>query len=207
MHSIDDPEFYDTKNEKRCYAQFYLHPVDNAFHKEMTGEDKIDMQPYILIVPPGQNKTEFRGPVQERHKREYPNEWKAFIEQREQQISGVPISSMPGLEATRLQMLRSLNIHTVEQLAELSDANLYNVGPGAVQMRSQARAYLAKTSAETLELRRSNDELKEQLAALSAQVAALTKPVVVEKPRRGRPPAQPTVDGALGGDDEYDEVG
>jgi hypothetical protein len=63
-------------------------------------------------------------------------------------------------------------IHTVEQLANLSDMNVSRMGMGYMELRNKAKAYLvaaAGTSGETAQAAE-NQRLKEMIADLQRQM-------------------------------------
>jgi hypothetical protein len=78
-----------------------------------------------------------------------------------------------------------MNSHTVEMLADVSDANLSWMG--ARGMRDKAKAWLeqAKGGAALSKLQAENESLRADLDAMKAQIAALG--MAEEKRGRGRP--------------------
>jgi hypothetical protein len=57
-------------------------------------------------------------------------------------MGGTPLKEWPRIDRGLLATLVSSHIHTVEQLAGLSDTNLANIGLGARDLREQARSFL-----------------------------------------------------------------
>jgi hypothetical protein len=115
-------------------------------------------------------------------------EWK---ETRTNRVDGTLLRECGGLMSrARAREYESLNVLTVEQLADLSDANLRNM-PRADGERQRAKDFLAtaKGQAPLTQARAENQKLQQQVTALSEKVEKLTK--LLEKrteptPKRGR---------------------
>ena len=110
----------------------------------------------------------------------FPQAWAAF-QGDAPPIVGTPLAEM-GFDAEQIIVLQIQGISSIEQLAGASDAVCQSLGFGWRAKRDKAKAFLA---ARIGEVRReetlkaptgpSTDELLKQIAALSAQVAALTE--------------------------------
>lgn len=151
------------------YVKFYRHYVEKfKEHRD-----------YILIICPGQAKTEVRRPIQDIDKINYSNEWRAYIEGKENQINGTALEMM-GVDQGMIDALKSHYVFTVEQLANLSDLSLQKI-MGGNELRKKAQAFLEKNTTEVVELRAKLAELQAKLeqqsdlqntvAILQAQVA------------------------------------
>lgn len=106
----------------------------------------------------------------DRHK--YADHYRKFSQQKEIAESGTPIEHWPILNSSQIATLKYLNIFTVEQIAELSDANLSNIGHGASTLRDQAKAYLetAEQGAVPARLVDENDRLKGEIFLLKEEL-------------------------------------
>lgn len=151
----------------RNYAKFYLEPILNKFKSKEAGRDIYESKEFILIICPGQNKTEVRRPVQENDKKEYHQEWRAFVENKPDAIVGTPIENLPRLDPGMARQLKHLNIHTIEQMASLSDSGLANIGIGANELKTRAKAFIEKNSDEVVALRERVADLEKKLEQLS----------------------------------------
>lgn len=161
----DDGSFIQGHQQKsNNYVKFYRH-----FVKKFN-----DYRDYILIICPGQSKTEVRQPVQESHKREYPVEWQQYQSGVENQINGTAVELM-GFDEGMINELKIINIYTIEQLADASDLGLQKL-MGGYELRTRAKAFLAKNTVEVVELRSKMAELQAELEKqkdLQATVLAL----------------------------------
>lgn len=175
MDFDSDSAFTQTK-EARNYAKFYQKWVRNNFKSNLEGREVGENRDYILIVSPGQTKTEIHREATDDDKKEYRSEWSAYQEGKEQRASGTPIEMLPGLPVGMADGLKAKYIHTIEQLANLSDTAKQNLGMGANDLCLKAKAYLQKNTAEVVELKQ-NLALKEmQIESLLKRVEALEAP-------------------------------
>lgn len=115
--------------------------------------------------------------VDESHKMRFPRQWAAFQANQAQIPDGYPVSMLFSNQPDRVDHCRSIGIHTVEQLAALSEQGMAKLGMGARDLKEQAEVYLEK--AEKRDLLRTQmqiadqqsseiEELRKQIAAMSA---------------------------------------
>lgn len=83
-------------------------------------------------------------------------------------MGGTPLSAWPRIDRALLATLQSLNIYTVEHLANLSDTNIQTIGMGAMELREQARAFL-NTAGGTAQV----SELTDRVIRLTSEVNRL----------------------------------
>lgn len=161
-----DPDFdssFLTQKEGRNYVKFYRQWVRNNFKSKEEGREVGEEQDFILIICPGQPKTEVRRKANDSDKMNYATEWMAYEQGKEQRQQGTPIEFLPGLASGRADALKAIYIYTIEQMAGLSDVAIQKVGMGGIKLREQAKAYLANGSAELAETKR---QLQEALAII-----------------------------------------
>lgn len=178
-----DVSYNQNGSTPRNYAKFFLHPVLNNFKTKAEGREIYESREFILIIAPGQSKSEVRRPVQEKDKKDYPSEWQAFIENKSEAVTGTPIEQLPTLDIGMAKQLKFLNIHTIEQMAAMHDAGLANIGMGAREIKTKAQAFLQKNSSEVVALRNRIAELEKKLNALST-------PAITSPKKRGRKPRE-----------------
>lgn len=139
---------------------------------------------FIRITFAGNTQTVFDQPVnmvnsptQPSHPKRFPRQWEAY--QTGQLIAGgTPLSTWSALSPGDVKKFAGVNVHTVENLAEVSDGNLSGLGLGGREARDAARLHLLAIEAAKPQL------VSDELAELRAQVAALTaaaKPKVEPK--------------------------
>jgi hypothetical protein len=129
----------------------------------------------------------------------FPRQWEAFKSQKVQVPDGAPIETWPPLDKGRVFFLKSMNIHTVEQIAALTDMTGPNIGMDWRKLRDMAIATIKPSEglAAVSKLTRENEDLKEQMQVLQNQVQQLASLNAVDDldalpKKRGRKPKQLT---------------
>lgn len=129
----------------------------------------------------------------------FPAAYARFQRKQSVQVVGTPLRKWGLIETTEARSYEDLGIVTVEQLAELSDANCQQLR-GSLADRQKARDFLAQAkgqapvAAARAELAAAKSEieaLKEQIAALGGKV----QPTPEAPKRRGRPPKAKPAEG------------
>lgn len=168
--------------------------------------NKVHSQNFIRLNIPGDQKTEYDRPVNEKDKVRFRPQWEQFLSQQKQSNGQTPIEDM-GISDAQVEHFRQFHITTVEQLVNLSDTFVTQVGMGTRELQKKAMAYLADIQGRKAvhELEEAKRHLENQNAVLQTQIIDLSKrletlesnpgsvnvspsaPVTVAK-RRGRPP-------------------
>jgi len=100
------------------------------------------------------------------NKLRFPSAWEAFQNATKQVGEGMPLEEWPMMTAGRVMELKSLNIHTVEQLADLNESFIAKLGPNGRETMEQAKAYL-----DTAE--KGPGQAAQEISQLSTENAAL----------------------------------
>lgn len=113
---------------------------------------------------------------------------RAFEDGRKTDGNGTPLESYPKLDVAQIAMLKIQGIHFLEQLSNVPDSQLGNLGPGGRALRDGANAYIeaAKGNAPMDRLAKENEDMKAELAAMRANMEQLMS---MKEPKRksGRP--------------------
>lgn len=182
MFDPDSDLSFTNQKESRNYARFYTKWKRNNFLSEKEGTEVGENRDYVMIICPGQPKTEVHREASDLDKKTHPQEWNDYKEGREQRIAGTPIEVLPGLPQGQSDALKAMHIHTIEQMANLSDMAMQKVGMGANELRMRCKAYTDKNSTEVVMLKQQLAEKDSQIAALSARMDAMEKPFERKKP-------------------------
>jgi hypothetical protein len=129
---------------------------------------------FITLTTPGNKLNMVHRPVTDMDMWRFPLEWEGFKSGQQAVESGTPLEAWPLLTKGQIKDLKHNNVHTVEQVANLSDS-VQGVLRAFYSMKLKAAAFLesrADKSAE-VELQAKLDERDARLAALEAQLAAL----------------------------------
>ena len=129
---------------------------------------------FVTIMTPGNKLNVVHTPVTDFYMWRFPLEWEAFKSGKEAIVQGTPLSEWPALTKGQIRDLNYNGVHTVEQVANLSDS-VSGILRAFYSMKAKAASWLANRedkSAE-IELQSKLDERDARLAALEAQIAAL----------------------------------
>lgn len=165
--------------DKGLFVQFYTRAVEHPYQSEQAGRPVYVDQDYILILFPGDNTKKVDRPVDKgdlqrpSDAKRWPEQWAAYKAQQEVVQVGTPLTEWPPLSKAVALTLKGLNIHTVEQLAEVPDTALTWLG--AREQHEKAKVWLAQASngAEAMRLKAENDKLRTDIDQLKAQFAEL----------------------------------
>lgn len=167
-------------------VEFYNDSVPSMIQSEQAGHPVFVEKPFIRIMIPGSQNTIIEVPVEDTHKRRFPIQWSKFqAGATDGGMTGWRLESWPAINTAQVKTLKYMGIHTVEQLSEISDSAAMQVGHGALELRTRAKAAIAAardgaaTEAQALE----NKRLREEMDALRALVAGMAD----EPKKRGRP--------------------
>lgn len=160
--------------ERGISVNFLVEPQENAAKSKEAGRpihDEVEVCEIRIVGDPDVR----RHVVTEEHKRRFPKQYIAFKKRLDQDVaSGTPLSAWPVLSRALVEDARFFGVRTVEQLADIPDSNLKNLGPGWMGLRQKARDWLiaAKDGAILVKLR---SELEERDARIDALEEMLRK--------------------------------
>lgn len=151
-------------DDRGVKAEFSVQPVHMGFRSREEGRQIFEDRVFVRILVKGNDKMEVVREATEQDFRRFPREYAAFKAGSPQLRVGTPLSAIAGLGPSMILHLESLNIHTVEDLAECGDNVLPNLGTGARILRDKAQAMLGNSNPEV-------DKLKAQLEETNALLA------------------------------------
>lgn len=171
------------------FVLFYMESIEDKEASVTEGRPIFRDYEFIEIRIPGDKNTVICEPVNDEYRARWPNQYMAFKNQQVQVNDGTPLEEWPILRKSQVMMFKAVNIHTVEQLAAVSDGNLGNLGMGGREFRDKAIAYIetAKTGAVPAAAQNEIAELKLQIEALKNQMAGFNITPEDAPKKRGRP--------------------
>lgn len=201
------------------YVEFYWREVKNEAKSLAEGRPIFESKEYIKILAPGDKTKQWDRPVQKKSNgitpsdpERFSKQWAIFQRQDVQVTEGTPVTEWPQITRADAAMLKSMNIHTIEALAAISDANLGFIG--GREYRDKAKAWIekAKDGASVAQMALANQALQDQITALQNQINGLKSAGVPlqeaqtspEPKKRGPKPKvnneqiSPTIDSASG---------
>ena len=181
-------------DDRKLIVTFSKEPVHMTFKSEMEGKPVYEDHDFITIITPG-GKSDVKRPVKsvsdERgpsDNERFPRQWAAYQNQQAEVHDGQPLEMWAPLGKAHVMTLKAARIYTVEQLSQLPDTALQNIPiMDARKYRDMAIKYLemAANGAPISKLTRENQDLREQMAVMQDQIAALA---ANQKKKPGRPP-------------------
>lgn len=164
------------------------------FHHETRKDEEASLEagaavykrvPYVEIISPGNDKEKMNRAVKEEDKQRWPEQWKNFVEGREEpDFDGMPISEWTMSDVHLERTLRESNIFTVEQLAEVADVNIQMLGMGMMALKNKAREWVKNKSGQSEELENAKKQIAElieaveKLQAVSVETKVVVEPVI-----------------------------
>lgn len=166
-------------DDSQTYVEFRKEAVQNGFKSENQGVPIFDDVDFIRIMFPGDRTKIIDRPVKEEDKYRFERQWNQYEKTGVVSHEGTPITEWPPLTKGEAMTLKGSGIHTVQQLAAMSDHGL-DVILGAHQMREKAKIFvqaqtgdnaaISKLMAAVEQLTLDNKALKEQVSGLPPQV-------------------------------------
>jgi hypothetical protein len=164
-------------DDAKLYVEFTLEAVHQPALSEKEGRPIYKDVPHIRIHFPGDRTKQIFRPVKTEDDYagpadpvRFPRQWAQFCAQQEQVQTGTPVEHWGPLTKSEAMMLKGIHIHTVEQLAGVSDSNLSWLG--ARQLRDKAVAWLAQADGgkEVLRLEAELEKRDTDIAFLKQQM-------------------------------------
>lgn len=193
---MDITEFSDARVIKHGNNLHVVHGDDNGLFVEFKMEAIQDEEksveegrpifkevPFVSIRPLGDKTTHILRPVKAEDKIRFARQWQAFENSQSQEVlEGTPVTEWAVLTKAQALELKALNIHTVEKLAEVSDANL-NFAKG-MELRKKAQEWLEAAKdkgAAVAQWDKREAELLNKVATLEAQIESITQGLAMNK--------------------------
>lgn len=172
-------------NPHGVFVQFYSDAVELKAESEKQGRPIFKDMPHIRKMIPGDASTIIERVAKQHDMQQFPREWEQFQRQQVTGMTGTPLEQWPQITRAQVKEAKYFEVHTVEQMAELSDLSCQKMGMGFQDLRSKAKAYLeaAKGTAAQTAQAAENQRLQDEIEALKAQLQEVA-------PRRGRPKAE-----------------
>lgn len=182
----NDADFIALANSKgddsSCIARFFLKPKYMRKKSEEEGREIYEDREYIEIRVKGQDKQIFCREATDEDRHRFPSSYLAFKRGTEVPVTGTPIEQLGNLGPSLVHKLRGLGIRTIEDMANITDEHLFDVGPGARDLKNRAQSFLDKTTVTVTELEKQLEEQKARNDDLEDRLKALE----TSKPRKKR---------------------
>jgi hypothetical protein len=143
---------------------------------------------YLKLQHPGERDV-LERPATKQDAQRFPSAYRRYCESRQDVPDGIPLAVLFPEHPDIVQALNYQKVWTCEQLAELSDTALQNVGMGGYEWQKKAKRYLdhlnrgsgfaaheeriRRQEVELAQQRKLNEDLNVQLQRLTAQMAQM----------------------------------
>jgi hypothetical protein len=169
------------------HVEFYIDSIKQEFKSEEAGRPIHADREFVRIHIPGDRNYSVEREASDGDRNRFALEYARFkngLKDQEQAV-GTPLIQWPAMSRAMAKDFSSVNVHTVEQLASLSDTSIQSFGLGGREWVTKAKAFLevSGNSAAAQKYAAENEELKQRIAQLEAQFAELAP----DKPKLGRP--------------------
>ena len=190
---VQSPDSRHTMDDK-LFSQFYMRAVKHDARSEAEGRPIFEDKPYVKIYIPGDKTSVVDKEVTDEHKQRWPKRWDEFEKNMQVSPEGTPLEEWPQLKTSQVHEFKAMHVHTVEQLAGMSDGNAQRF-MGGFELKRKAETFLklAKDTAEAQRLSVANAELESRLKAmedLNRNLSAKVEILLQQKADDAAPSAQ-----------------
>lgn len=163
------------KTRSGTLVRFHTEAVKDELASAERGRPIFKDEERVQISFPGNPWFKPVFPISQKHKDDWPDEYKSFKEGLEPSLVGTPLEEWPILTTARVLEMKALGFFTVENVAEASDVNLQRIGMGYFGLRDRAKAFLDDAENIALNERQAaeNEKLTLELSNQTRQIAEL----------------------------------
>lgn len=181
---------YSGPTDDRLIVGFYKKSIHNPAKSREVGTPQHEDVNFVKIQHPGETLNIVDRPARADDAQRWPRQWHQFIQNVEQKPDGIPISLLFPDKPSIVATLRGYNIHTVEQLANLSAEGISRVGLGCQEWVNAAARYVERAEKGVSHHKFEAELAKkdEQLRAMQRQIADLT--ALVQQAQKPAPNVQ-----------------
>lgn len=160
-----------------CIPLFSLRPVQNTKETNAQGRPIFRDVEWVKIYIPGDKTTVVSKKVTDEHRERWPEQYAAFKRGQEQPVIGTPLEQWPIMTRSQVFEFKALQIHTVENLANLADDAITRIGTGCRDLVERAKAFLiaAEAGARDSQLAAKLEAKQQQIDAMQTQINELAQ--------------------------------
>jgi len=165
-----------------CIPVFHYESRVDQEKSDEAGHPVFSDVEYVKIIAPGNDKEVINKAVTQVEIDRWPQQYKQFKEKKEVTFEGTPLKEWPQVTQSQAKTLEAMHVYTVEQLAEVADQNIGNIGMGMMDLKNKAQAWLEWQAGEASiqKYAQRNRRLEERVKQLEEQLAALTESMETE---------------------------
>lgn len=121
---------------------FHTMQVRNEFKSTEAGRPIFQEQIFIKKLIPGDNTLVIDRKMRKADEDEFPKEWASYKNKQQNIVSGTPLEAWNILSETQRAEFYALNIHTIDQFAQLPDIAGLKI-MGFNELRTKAQAFIS----------------------------------------------------------------
>lgn len=161
---------------KNIFAEFFTEPVHMTFLSEKEGRPIYEDREHIRVLIAGDSKTVVVRVATEEDKVRFSEQYKAFKAKGDQLRVGTPLEQWGAMPGSQVRMFNAANVFTVEQLAEVDDNAISQLGTGGREWRAKAQAFIetSKNNSHAQHLAAELERRDQDIGALQKQVEELS---------------------------------
>jgi len=166
------------------FVQFYSDAIEIKHKSEKEGRPIYENVTWIRKVIPGDKNNIIERVAKPDDFQRHAKAYERFKRSETEAVDGTPLEQWPQINRAEVKEAKYREVHTVEQMAALTDLHVQKLGMGFQTLRDKAKSYLsvaANTAAATAQAAE-NQRLKDMLADMQAQLDELG----AKKPGRPR---------------------
>jgi hypothetical protein len=165
----ENPNAGPQPGDEAVHARFYLYPHKNEAKTLEAGRPIYEDREYVRIAVAGDKDNIIERPARVNDKLRFPRQYEAFKRGEGEVLIGTPLTTWPAMSRSQVEELAFFGVRTVEQLAEMADAQIQKF-MGGRQLRDRARAFIATAKGEAPLL-----QMQAELESRDSKIAALER--------------------------------
>ncbi len=148
-----------SEDHRNIPVKFFYRDVKQNFESKKQGKPIWKTVEFISIMKPGNSKDIMEREVKPLDIERWGKIYDAWKNKEKQIQSGTRLEVLPGIEQNRIELCKSLHIYTLEQLTNIDEDGVENLGDGARDLIRDAKKYLQGSTAVN-EIQKEIDAIK-----------------------------------------------
>jgi hypothetical protein len=163
--------------DDRLIPRFFTKSVQDEIASERAGRPIFRDREEVELLIPGNPYNIPCYVVTNEHRNRWPKQYETFLAGKEMAKEGTPLEEWKSISRAQMMEMKSLNIFTVEQAANIDDNACQRIGMGGRRIRELAKAFLDEAEAEAIVSRAMADSERKDLeiASLNHKVEELSE--------------------------------
>jgi hypothetical protein len=155
---------------------FYKKAVLNQMKSRAAGRPLFDTEVFVKSHMPGEERLQENDrPATDEHKRRWPRQWAAYLQNREYVPEGTPVEFLFPANPDVPGMLKWHGFHTVELLAKATPVAIESIGMGMADWIAKAKKYLedSRKGVDHHKIKELEERHAREIKSLQNQIADL----------------------------------